>query len=39
MQRTGARTILYALTLESPLPALWGNDGSLEEWELLCSPD
>lgn len=29
MQRTGARTILYALTLESPLPALWGNDGSL----------
>ncbi|WP_133119333.1 hypothetical protein [Stenotrophomonas indicatrix] len=38
-QRTGARTILYALTLGSPLPALWGNDGSPEEWELLCSPD
>ncbi len=38
-QRTGARTILYALTLESPLPALWSNGGSLEEWELLCSPD
>lgn len=34
-QRTGARATLYALTLESPLPAMWGNGGSLEEWELL----
>lgn len=35
LQRTGARATIYALTLESPLPAMWGNGGSLDEWELL----
>lgn len=35
LQRTSARATIYALTLESPLPAMWGNGGSLDEWELL----
>lgn len=35
LQRIGARATIYALTLESPLPAMWGNGGSLDEWELL----
>lgn len=30
-----ARAVVYALTLEVPLPAIWGNGGSLDEWELL----
>lgn len=35
LQRTGACATIYALTLDSPLPAMWGNGGSLDEWELL----
>lgn len=34
-QRTGARATIYALTMELPLSAMWGNGGSLDEWELL----
>jgi len=34
-QRTGVRATIYALTLELPLPAMWGNGGGLNEWELL----
>lgn len=32
---TGATAVIYALTLREPLPAMWGNGGGLEEWELL----
>lgn len=31
----GARATIYALTVVAPLHAMWGNGGSLEEWELL----
>ena len=34
-QRGGSRATIYALTLESPLSAMWGNGGILDEWELL----
>lgn len=30
-----AKAVIYALTLRDELPALWGNGGNLEEWELL----
>ena len=32
---SGAKAVIYALTLRDPLPALWGNGGGLKEWELL----
>lgn len=31
----GARATIYALTVTTPLHAMWGNGGCLEEWELL----
>jgi hypothetical protein len=30
-----AKAVIYALTLREPLAAMWGNGGSLKEWELL----
>ncbi len=30
-----AHPVVYALTLTTPLRAIWGNGGSLEEWGLL----
>lgn len=30
-----AKALIYALTLNEPLPAIWGNGGRLKEWELL----
>lgn len=29
------RPVVYQLTLRDDLPAIWGNGGSLDEWELL----
>lgn len=31
----GTRASIYALTVGAPLHAMWGNGGSLKEWELL----
>lgn len=30
-----SQPIIYALTLRDDLPAIWGNGGALNEWELL----
>lgn len=33
--KTNTRPFVYVLTLTDPLHAIWGNGGSLDEWELL----
>lgn len=33
--RTLGSKSVYMLTLQNPLPAIWGGGGQLEEWELL----
>lgn len=30
-----AKAVIYLLTLRDALPAMWGNGGDLDEWELL----
>lgn len=37
--RNSARPVVYILTLDKPLPALWGQIGSSSEWELLLLPE
>lgn len=34
-QKSDTHPIVYLLTLSGPLRAIWGNGGSLAEWELL----
>lgn len=38
-RRSTARAVIYSLTLRDDLPAMWGQGGNRDEWELLLQSD
>ncbi len=37
--KSKSHLVIYLLVLTNPLPAIWGNGGIFEEWELLLKSD